>query len=136
MGTWRLKAARARQAHMTSELDSADSDAAALRESLENARKEAEEAARSNTALDQTNRDLVAAQAALSDETSGLSQELQKLRETVRTLRGEKDGLCTENQKLGRDTAHGGLTGDNMATPRVVHSEETEESRAEEGQMK
>jgi hypothetical protein len=100
MGTWRLKAARARQAHMTSELDSADSDAAALRESLENARKEAEEAARSNTALDQTNRDLVAAQAALSDETSGLSQELQKLRETVRTLRGEKDGLCTENQKL------------------------------------
>eukprot|EP01046_Picozoa_sp_COSAG06_P038613 COSAG06_NODE_4472_length_4218_cov_6.503520_2_plen_992_part_01 len=60
MGTWRLKAARARQAHMTSELDSADSDAAALRESLENARKEAEEAARSNTALDQTNRDLVA----------------------------------------------------------------------------
>lgn len=100
MGTWRLHVARARHARITSRLHSVDSVVSALRESLEKARKEVEEAARTNAALDQTNQNLAAAQAVLSDEASGLSQEKQKLHEMVCILRGENGGLCTENQRL------------------------------------
>jgi hypothetical protein len=100
MGTWRLHVARARHARITSRLHSVDSVVSALRESLEKARKEVEEAARTNAALDQTNQNLAAAQAVLSDEASGLSQEKQKLHEMVCILRGENGGLCAENQRL------------------------------------